>query len=998
MIVATAGFYFAQPAWLLLALLAVAAFWWGRRCLRTLGALRRWMALVLRVLVITLLALLLARPTLTETNDHLTLLAVIDRSQSIPESLRQRSLDYLDQALVDRDGADQLAVIDIAETAVIASLPSSIEEEVRIPERSVSLTGQESNLGKGIQMAMAIAPPNTATRILLVSDGNETAGDLKEAARVAAANNIPIDVLALPYRYDKEVVFRRLAEAAKARSGQTVDLRLVLNSTAETTGQLQLTLNGVPVDLDPSTDQIGAAVQLKPGTNVKTVSVPVGQRGMHEFKSQFIPDNPTQDVLQQNNQASAMTYVAGPGRVLVLDDGDPAGERLAEALAETDIQIDRQHVSQCPQDLAVLMDIDALVLVNTENVNFTQQQQEMLVRYVSDLGGGLVMVGGDAGFGAGGWIGSPTQEVIPVELDPPQKKQMPKGALVMIMHACEMPRGNYWGKQVAIAAVKSLSRLDLAGVLDYGWNAGNANWVFPLAEVGDKKKVISAIKQMQMGDMPDFGPPLQAAYDQLSAVKAGQKHIIIISDGDPAPPSTTLIKNLQAAKITCSTVAVFPHTNSPAALKPFALIAQLTGGRFYNVKDPQQLPQIFIKEAQVVRRALILEETFTPQVRFSLNEILKGLDSGFPQLDGYVLTGPRGGLSQLVLTSPAGDPILATMQAGLGRSVAFTSSADARWAANWLAWGGFARFWEQTLRWVSKSGQSRDCEVFADVTGRSVQVTVEAVDEEGRFLQLADVAGQAIAPDMSATPLDLAQVGPGRYRAEFQAGGPGSYILNLKYAKPDEPQKTLLVQSAVTVPYAPEFRDLAYNEPLLIELATMTGGRYLQDLPAEPKLFSREGVDFPKTATPLTMPLLLIWVALFLIDVAVRRVAIDLAAIRRRLAAVFRRTAPAKTTDATLERLRLTREQLHQRWTQAPSADAAPPSQAQRRYHAGDTSTGEIPLAPTQTGPATRTPPPADKAAPPPQKPTAATEEPDHLQRLLRVKRQARKDQDQNAP
>ena len=50
-------------------------------------------------------------------------------------------------------------------------------------------------------MALAIAPPDTATRVLLISDGNETDGDLKEAARIAAANQIPIDVLALRYQY-----------------------------------------------------------------------------------------------------------------------------------------------------------------------------------------------------------------------------------------------------------------------------------------------------------------------------------------------------------------------------------------------------------------------------------------------------------------------------------------------------------------------------------------------------------------------------------------------------------------------------------------------------------------------------------------------------------------------------------------------------------------------------------------------------------------------------
>ena len=36
-------------------------------------------------------------------------------------------------------------------------------------------------------------------------------------------------------------------------------------------------------------------------------------------------------------------------------------------------------------------------------------------------------------------------------------------------------------------------------------------------------------------------------------------------------------------------------------------IATATGGRFYMVNDPTQLPQIFIKEAQLNSRSLIQE-------------------------------------------------------------------------------------------------------------------------------------------------------------------------------------------------------------------------------------------------------------------------------------------------------------------------------------------------------------------------------------------------------
>lgn len=216
------GFYFSQPWWLAACILLVGIVWLGCRSLTALGGLRRVLAIVLRCLVVLILIALLAKPMLTRTSRRLTVIAVIDRSQSIPANLQEASLDYLSRAVASKAGMDLLAVVDVAEVASISQLPSG---ETSIRERNTTLNGQQTRLSAGIQMAMAIAPPDTAVRILLVSEGNETAGDLKEAARLAAANGIPIDVLPLRYQYDREVVFRRLDTPTKARSGQTISDR-----------------------------------------------------------------------------------------------------------------------------------------------------------------------------------------------------------------------------------------------------------------------------------------------------------------------------------------------------------------------------------------------------------------------------------------------------------------------------------------------------------------------------------------------------------------------------------------------------------------------------------------------------------------------------------------------------------------------------------------------------------------------------------------------------
>jgi uncharacterized membrane protein len=604
----------------------------------------------------------------------------------------------------------------------------------------------------------------------------------------------------------------------------------------------------------------------------------------------------------------------------------------------------------------------------------------MICRYVNDLGGGLIMVGGPKAFGAGGWIGSPVAEILPVDLDPPQKKQLPKGALVLIMHACEMPKGNYWGTRVALASVSTLSPRDMVGILAYAWQGGN-DWVFPLAEVGDKKAVKSAINQMQMGDMPSLHTHLQLAYQQLKDCQAGQKHVIVITDADPQPPTPALLAQCRQASppITVSGVAIFPH--NPSDVLKLKWVAQATGGRFYNVKDPTKLPRIFTKEAQVVKRSLIVEESFTPKLT-SAHEIVDVSDFPLPNLDGYVLTGPRGGLAKTILTGPETDPICAAWQSGLGRVVAFTSSVDSRWAAQWLQWGGFENFWKQAVEWTAKPVQSSDCEVFTDIQGRDVTINVEAVDQQGQFVQFTSIDGQVIAPDASMKPVELLQIGPGQYRGDFHAAASGSYVVNLRHRRSDENAKTKLTQTTITIPFAPEFRDLRDNEPLLHEVSAITGGRVLNTDPNQANIFDYNTAIFPQTHMPLTRELIFIWLALFLLDVAVRRIALDVKAVARRTTTFVRSLRQRKKTDKTIDQLQLTQKELRRKLA-ARSAKTT----GARRYKADEKFTGGLPIAKAATKPE---PPPKREEKSKSVKDETTTA-PSHIQQLLQAKREAAK-------
>ena len=363
---------------------------------------------------------------------------------------------------------------------------------------------------------------------------------------------------------------------------------------------------------------------------------------------------------------------------------------------------------------------------------------------------------------------------------------MPKGALALVMHSCEIPNGNYWGQQTAIAAVDAVSSRDLVGVLEYDFRQG-VKWVYPLAEAGDKFAVKRAINSLTFGDMPSFDASLQAAVTGLANVAAGQKHCIVISDGDPAGPAPSIIQQFINQKISVSTVAVFPHSwgGASADLQKMRWIAQSTGGEYYEILQQNQLaslPQIFIKEAQTVKRSLIWEgDPFRPAHSGVVSEPLRGLGRNLPPVSGYIVTAEREGLALVTLHGPENDPILAQWQYGLGRVVALTTDGAGRWCPDWPSWGSYRAFWEQHTRWAMRPTGSANMNIITETRGEETLVTVEALDAAGEPLNFANFVGRAVRPDLTADPVELRQTAPGRYEGRMRTKDAGAYVINLRY-------------------------------------------------------------------------------------------------------------------------------------------------------------------------------------------------------------------------
>ena len=444
----------------------------------------------MRSILITLLCVALARPSVVEEGKSLTLMVVADVSRSIPRAMQRESQEFLQKIeAAKKNPEDRIGVVSVARGSEIKETP---DENARIDIGTHAGDLSATNLADAIKTAISILPTDTANRILLVSDGNETEQSLIEASELAKANGIPIDIVPVEYEHANEVIFEGLRTPARARLGQSIDLRAFLRTASPVRGTLYLWQNDRPINLDPDSTSAGYVLDLEPGPRVINIPISLDSGGAQRFKAQFVPENPELDRIEENNNYESVTFVAGDGRILLIDDGGLETSALARTLREGGIETLVEGPEVLSRGAAYLNGFDAVALANIPRWAIDVETDRALRSWVHDLGGGLLMLGGDQSFGAGGWIDSETAKALPVKLDPPQERQMVRGALALVMHSCEMPQANYWGQQVAISAIEALSRLDYIGIVTFHFAAGGPNingasWAFPLQIAGDKK-------------------------------------------------------------------------------------------------------------------------------------------------------------------------------------------------------------------------------------------------------------------------------------------------------------------------------------------------------------------------------------------------------------------------------------------------------------------------------------------------------------------------------
>ena len=897
----------AVASWWPLWLLAAAPLGWllSRHNPAAISRRRIRVAAWLRAFALCLLVAALMAPTLRTRTHQVSVVYALDISRSVSPDFLRGALQWMREANA-RYRPAQARYVVFADRAEILS---DLEAIPSVAVRSADTLGQDSeaidqsatNLEQALSAALFGFAPEYAKRLVLMSDGNQTVGDVWRALPRLQSEHVRVFTLPATAAVEGEAWIDELALPETVRQREPVTLRLRVLAPARLRATVQLAVAG---------EVVGSRVAwLAPGENELAFAARFKHAGENAVVAKLSFEG------ERDSRADSLSetvWVRPRPRVLYVESSPGAARYLANALTLQGIDVKAATPEEFADDAQALRGVDAVILSDVPADRLGPASVRRLEAFVRDSGGGLIFTAGENTYGKQGYAKGDVERLLPVRFEA-QRKRRELDLVLLIDRSYSMR-----GRKIELAKSAALATLDLLEeqhrLAVIGFDS-KPHDVVPLAEVGSKRRAEDLISSMTSSGQTNIYNALWRAYELLAESKAKTKHVILLSDGDTAPPPGArpagarmsdsdsawkiirelskdslgrpllpqesaepapaaggfegLVAEMAAADITLSTVAIGDKPN----LELMGGLARWGNGKSYVAAHDVELPGMFVAEARRLLGESLVEEPFRPLVKAN-GEALAGVDfAAGPPLRGFVRANAKR-FSDVLLEAKKGQPLLVQTRYGLGKTVAFLSDLKNRWAAEWLSWPGYGRFWAQVVRDAIRDSADQGFVWRVTRRGPEALLTVSAMDDDGAYRNGLSPKVRVIAPDEQSDVMVLRQVAPGTYRARIplQPSRAAPYRFEL-LASPGISQQEIAQAGTRSLfyPRSDEYRALPPNLALLEALSKQTGGKLA---PKIEEVFARSS-DGGMASRPLWPYLAAAALLLFLADIAARRVPWD---------------------------------------------------------------------------------------------------------------------------
>jgi uncharacterized membrane protein len=408
------------------------------RGITNLGSRLDRLALVgFRLGVVALLLLCLFRPTLllraaVPQQNFLGILLDDSRSMTIADRDELPRSDFVQSQF----GEEGPLLKALSEKFVLRFFRFSSASDRMAATGNLKYEGTATRLGPALERARDELAGLPLAGLVMVSDGGDTSDAvLDEPLATLKARSIPVFTVGVgEEQFERDIQISRVETPRTILKGTSIAVDVVISHTGFSGSRVSLQVE------DEGRLVSSQEVTLPRDGEAATVRVNFtgSEAGPRLFRFS-VPSQPDEQVTQNNSRDSLILVMDGPDRVLYME-GEPRFEtKFIRRAVEDDENVKVVILQRTAEDKYLRLDVDnpdelasgfpktreelfayrGIILGSVEAAAFSPDQLRMLADFVSERGGGLMMLGGRRSYAEGGWAGTPVAEVLPVNFDAP---------------------------------------------------------------------------------------------------------------------------------------------------------------------------------------------------------------------------------------------------------------------------------------------------------------------------------------------------------------------------------------------------------------------------------------------------------------------------------------------------------------------------------------------------------------------------------------------------
>ncbi len=825
-------------------------------------------SLILHILIAACVSLAAANPTRTTVITQTDVFVLADVSYSA-----NGNLDVIDGYIDEIEGnLPKNSRIGLVCFGKDYQLVSPLGESV-VSVKEANVDDSATNISSALEYTASLFSTDSIKRIVLITDGKETdskgTGELIAAIEGLYAQQIYLDAIYVDNNISadtQEIQIGGVEVKSSTYEGHEATASVVVqsNNQTETPATLYLYQNGE--EIAKKTERFTH------GFNVVNFTLPTDTEGEYDYEVRVATADEAQDTSAHNNAYLFTQRITAKMDILLVSPLEADRQMIQELYgeeAEIEAYIGTPNVPTAVEDLCKY---DEIVLSNVDvrTLNNATAFVDSVDKAVALFGKSLVTFGDTKLQNKENDDFQMLEDMLPVKFGNSDNDPKLYGIVIDTSRSMQFAYRFMMMKEAAIQLLNILNPEDYVTVISF---SGEIEVLQIPTAASNRAKIEEKIRAIEPTQGTFLGKGLATAYELMKDLDYSEKQVMLISDGmsytleedDPVKIAG------QMKEDNIFTSVINPNsTEGATALQNIANAGAPSGeeGRYYVIQDEKSIASLMFGEVANDVTETVIEERSPVKIKSRKDASVAEIET-LPAVYGYVCSKAKANATTVLAVTyqrasgtTAEMPLYAHWSYGEGKVATFTSTLTGAWSLDWAEENSNGKAFFSNVVSANTPEEKIDYpyafNVEYDGTYSTVQVTPATLKADG------EVNAKITMPDGETVEQKLT-FDSTKYFYQFETPQTGKYSVEITYTYED---KSYTSKTAFSISYSPEYDSFAvYNAGTLYSTVRNRGTVTENGVPTLENN-EKEVATYQQQLTP---PLMITAVALFVVDVIVRK-------------------------------------------------------------------------------------------------------------------------------